>query len=201
LQQRLELAPLPPQQRVPLAGIVSRLVAQKGFELLRECLPPLVAAGKLQLAALGSGDAPIEQFFTSLQRRYPQAVHFHRGYSEELAHWIEAGSDMFLMPSRYEPCGLNQLYSLRYGTVPIVRHTGGLADTVQHFDAATGEGTGVVFNEFNAASMSWALDYALALYQRRGVWRRLVQNGMAQDFSWQRQVGEYTALYQRLTGS
>jgi starch synthase len=198
LQERLGLAPTLPTQRVPLVGIVSRLVAQKGFELLRECLPPLVAAGKAQLAVLGSGDAALEIFFTSLQDAHPQAVHFHRGYSEELAHWIEAGSDMFLMPSRYEPCGLNQMYSLRYGTVPIVRRTGGLADTVQHFDTVTGRGTGVVFDHFDGIGMAWALEYALGLYQQRGNWRRLVQNAMAQDFSWQRQVGEYNALYQRL---
>jgi starch synthase len=201
LQQRLGLAPLLPAQRVPLVGVVSRLVAQKGFELLRDCLPPLVAAGRLQLAVLGSGEAPLEEFFAVLARLHPQAVHFHRGYSEELAHWIEAGSDMFLMPSRYEPCGLNQMYSLRYGTAPIVRRTGGLADTVQHFDAATGQGTGVVFEHFDGVGMAWALDYALGLYQQRGAWRRLVQNGMAQDFSWQHQVGEYTALYQRLAKS
>jgi starch synthase len=201
LQQRMGLAQLSPEKRVPLAGIVSRLVAQKGFELLRDCLPPLLAAGRLQLAVLGSGDAELEQFFAGLQRLYPEACRFSRGYDEELAHWIEAGCDLFLMPSRYEPCGLNQMYSLRYGTVPIVRRTGGLADTVQHFEAATGQGTGIVFNDFDAIGMSWALEHALGLYQQRGVWRRLVHNAMAQDFSWQRQVGAYTALYQRLAGS
>jgi starch synthase len=201
LQQRLGLAQLSNEQRVPLVGIVSRLVSQKGFELLLECLPPLVAAGRLQLSVLGSGDAHLEQFFRELQRLHPENAQFHRGYSEDLAHWIEAGCDMFLMPSRYEPCGLNQMYSLRYGTVPIVRRTGGLADTVQHYDAASGQGTGVVFEHFNATGMSWALEYALGLYQQRGAWRRLVHNAMAQDFSWERQVGEYTALYQRLAES
>jgi starch synthase len=199
LQQRLGLVPLSREQRVPLAGIVSRLVAQKGLELLRECLPPLVAAGRLQLAVLGSGDPHLEHFFAGLQRQHPGSLQFHRGYSEELAHWIEAGSDMFLMPSRYEPCGLNQMYSLRYGTVPIVRRTGGLADTVQQFDVTTGHGTGVVFDHFTAAGMAWALHHALGLYQQRGAWRRLVQNAMAQDFSWEHQAGEYSALYQRLS--
>lgn len=198
LLQRLLLPPPPANLRVPLLGIISRLVAQKGFELLFEPLPPLLEAGRVQLVVLGTGEPVIERFFAGLQERFPEAVHFHRGYSEELAHWIEAGSDLFLMPSLYEPCGLNQMYSLRYGTVPIVRRTGGLADTVQHFDAASGEGTGVVFNDFDATAMGWALEYALGLYQQRGTWRRVMQNGMAQDFSWQRQVREYTALYQRL---
>jgi starch synthase len=201
LQQRLNLKLEAPAQRLPLLGVISRLVAQKGFELLLDCLPPLLSVGQLQLAVLGSGDAPLEKFFAGLQRDYPDSVHFYNGHSEELAHWIEAGSDMFLMPSRYEPCGLNQMYSLRYGTVPIVRRTGGLADTVQHFDATTGQGTGIVFEHFDSEGLSWALEYALGLYQRRGPWRRLVQNGMAQDFSWSRQVREYTALYQRLTGA
>jgi len=201
LRQRLGLASPAPEQRVPLAGVVSRLVAQKGFELLRECLPPLLASGRLQLAALGSGETQMEDFFATLARQHPLGAHFHRGYSEELAHWIEAGCDMLLMPSRYEPCGLNQMYSLRYGTVPIVRRTGGLADSVQHFDAATGQGTGIMFEHFDAAGMSWALEHALGLYQQRGAWHALMQNGMAQDFSWQRQVGAYTDLYQRLTGS
>ena len=201
LQQRLGLAPATPPQRLPLAGIVSRLVAQKGFELLLDCLPPLLADGRLQLAVLGSGEPHLEQFFARLQREQPAAVRFHRGYSEELAHWIEAGCDLFLMPSRYEPCGLNQMYSLRYGTVPVVRRTGGLADTVQHFDAATGKGTGIVFNHFDTPAMAWALEFALGLYQQRGAWRRLVQNAMAQDFSWRRQVGEYEALYRRLSAA
>jgi starch synthase len=105
---------------------------------------------------------------------------------------------MFLMPSRYEPCGLNQMYSLRYGTVPIVRRTGGLADSVQHFDVATGLGTGVVFNDYNVDAVSWAIGTALDWFDNRGLWHRLVQNGMAQSFSWSRQVQQYVAAYDRL---
>lgn len=104
---------------------------------------------------------------------------------------------MFLMPSRYEPCGLNQLYSLRYGTVPIVRRTGGLADSVRHFDPATGQGTGIVFNDYDATAVQWAVNHALDLYQQKGHWRRLVQNGMAQDFSWHRQVQRYVEQYEQ----
>jgi starch synthase len=125
-------------------------------------------------------------------------VHFHRGYSDELAHWIEAASDMFLMPSRYEPCGLNQMYSLRYGTVPVVRRTGGLADSVQHFDPVSAVGTGVVFNDYDAEAVHWAVGTALAWFQNPSLWQRLVRNGMAQDFSWSRQVPRYVANYQRL---
>lgn len=195
LQARLDLKAAP---RRPLMGIISRLAVQKGFDLLIDALPPLLAARDFNLVVLGAGESRFEEFFAGLQRQHPGRVHFHRGYSDELVHWIEAGSDMFLMPSRYEPCGLNQLYSLRYGTVPIVRRTGGLADTVRHFDAATGSGTGVVFNDYNVEGVTWALNTALDLYVQPGSWRVLVQNGMAQDFSWQRQVQEYSEMYQQL---
>ncbi|HNR21800.1 MAG TPA: glycogen synthase [Steroidobacteraceae bacterium] len=191
---------LPFRLGVPLAGVVSRLAEQKGIELLFDSLPPLLAARRLQLVALGSGEARYEQFFARLARDFPQEVRFHAGYDEARAHWIEAASDMFLMPSRYEPCGLNQMYSLRYGTVPIVRRTGGLADSVEHFDAATGRGTGIVFNDFDSAGMAWALQQALTLHADEPAWTRLMQNGMAQDFSWTRQSARYVALYERVLG-
>ncbi len=195
LLQRLGLHSAP---RTALIGIVSRLVAQKGFDLLFEALPPLLHSRDFNLVALGSGEPRYEDFFSGLQQRFPQRVHFHRGYSDELAHWIEAGSDLFLMPSRYEPCGLNQMYSLRYGTVPVVRRTGGLADSVQHFDPASGQGTGVVFNDYDAPGLGWALNRALDLFRDAGAWRRLVLNGMAQDFSWRRQARRYVEAYETL---
>lgn len=182
----------------PLIGMIGRLTAQKGVDLLFSALPALLAARDFNLAVLGSGEARYQSFFTELQALHAGRVHFHAGYSDELSHWIEAGSDMFLMPSRYEPCGLNQLYSLRYGTVPIVRRTGGLADSVQHFDAVSGSGTGIVFNDYDSGAVTWAVNRALDLYQHKGVWRRLVQNGMARDFSWQSQVREYLAQYEQL---
>jgi starch synthase len=117
-------------------------------------------------------------------------VVFESGYDEELSHWIEAASDLFLMPSRYEPCGLNQMYSLRYGTVPVVRRTGGLADSVEDYDAASGTGTGVVFNDFDPPALTWALNTS-----------RLMRNGMQRDFSWQRRAGEYVGIYRRLIGA
>ena len=183
---------------VPLAGLVSRLAVQKGIELMFEALPKVLSARPLSFVALGNGEPQYEEFFTLLERRFPGRVVFHCGYDDELAHWIEAASDLFLMPSRYEPCGLNQMYSLRYGTVPVVRRTGGLADSVQHYDTRTGTGTGVVFDDFNTQALEWALDSALDLYATPRHWTRLVKNGMQQDFSWQRQGGEYVALYRRL---
>ena len=123
---------------------------------------------------------------------------FHAGYSEELAHFIEGSVDAFLMPSYYEPCGLNQMYSLRYGTVPVVRRTGGLADSVQHYDPDTGEGTGIVFNDFDAGGLRWAIDTALEWYEWPDLWQQIVANGMRQDFSWRRAVGKYESLYRRL---
>jgi starch synthase len=185
---------------VPLAGIVSRLAAQKGIERSGAALPRVLAARPLQFAALGSGEPQYEELLRALARDFPGRVHFQRGYDDAQAHWIEAASDMFLMPSRYEPCGLNQMYSLRYGTVPLVRRTGGLADSVEHFDAARGTGTGIVFNDFDVPALEWALHTALDLHAQPPSWSRLVRNGMAQDFSWARQAQQYLALYERLTG-
>ncbi len=195
----LERCALESRAGIPLAGIVSRLAAQKGIELMFGALPKILAARPLSLVALGSGEAQYEEFFRGLALKFPARVHFHHGYDEPLAHWIEAASDLFLMPSRYEPCGLNQMYSLRYGTVPLVRRTGGLADSVEPFDAAAGTGTGIVFNDFDTPALEWALNTALDLYAQTPSWARCVQNGMAQDFSWGRQGSQYVALYERLT--
>jgi starch synthase len=193
LQQRLALG-----AHGPLIGIVSRLVAQKGFDLLFEALPRLLQQRTFNLVVLGTGEPRYEEFFAALVREHPTRIYFHRGYSDELAHWIEAASDMFLMPSRYEPCGLNQMYSLRYGSVPIVRRTGGLSDSVVPFDPRTGTGTGVVFDEYSTEAVEAALERALDLYSQSGTWERLVRAGMAQDFSWNRQVHRYVQLYEQL---
>jgi starch synthase len=188
----------PTQGRVPLFGIVSRLASQKGFDLLTDTLPKLLHDHDVRVAVVGTGDAQYERFFASLAERYRGRAWFFGGYDESLAHWIEGASDVFLMPSLYEPCGLNQMYSLRYGTVPIVRRTGGLADSVQHFDPETGAGTGIVFNDFDAAAMQWALETAMEWYAQPPLWERLVQNGMRQDFSWEAQAGEYLRLFAEL---
>jgi len=183
---------------VPLAGIVSRLAVQKGIELMFDSLPRVLAARPLSFVALGSGEPVYEKFFADLEGTFPGRVVFRSGYDEELAHWIEAASDLFLMPSRYEPCGLNQMYSLRYGTVPIVRRTGGLADSVEHYDTHSGRGTGVVFQDFDNPALEWALNTALGWYAAPEHWMRLVRNGMRKNFSWQRQGAEYVRLYREL---
>jgi starch synthase len=182
----------------PVIGIVSRMTGQKGFDLLFDSLPDVLINRDVALIAVGSGEPRYEGFFTQLQQRFPDRVSFTRGYNEELSHLIEAASDMFLMPSQYEPCGLNQMYSLKYGTVPIVRKTGGLADSVQMWDPVTRTGTGIVFNDFDVPAVSWALHTALDLYKDKDAWQQIIRNAMAQDFSWDRQAGEYERLYEAL---
>lgn len=191
---------LPVSDSTPLMGVVSRMTVQKGFDLLFDSLPQILETRDMSLVALGSGEARYENFFVHLQQRFPDRVVFHRGYNEELSHLIEAASDMFLMPSQYEPCGLNQMYSLKYGTAPIVRRTGGLADTVQMWDPSTRQGTGIVFNDFDVPAVQWAIHTALDFFKDQDSWTQLMLNGMAQDFSWDRQTGEYVRLYEEVTG-
>jgi len=195
----LERMGLAPSESAPVFGVVSRLTAQKGFELLPEVLAELMKQD-VRVCVLGSGEERYEQYFHWLASAHPGKAAFQAGYDDELAHWIEAGSDFFLMPSLYEPCGLNQMYSLRYGTVPIVRRTGGLADTVEPFDSATGNGTGFLFDEFTSQALWDAIKPALALFAQPESWRRLVHNGMTRDFSWERQGKQYVELYARLAG-
>ena len=192
---QLGLAP-----NVPLVGMVTRLTAQKGIDLLFDALPDLLRDRNFGLVALGSGDERYQTFFTELAQRFKGQVAYRAGYDEPMAHLIEAGSDIFLMPSRYEPCGLNQMYSLRYGTIPVVRNTGGLADSVQHFDPATGTGTGCVFNDYDVPAVSWAVNTALDWYGNSALWQQLMQNAMAKDFSWKTQISQYDALYRGLVG-
>ncbi|HVS75766.1 MAG TPA: glycogen synthase [Steroidobacteraceae bacterium] len=184
----------------PLAGMVSRLASQKGIELMFESLPQVLEWRELGFIALGSGEPQYESFLAELAQSFPGRVTFRKGYDDELSHWIEAACDMFLMPSLYEPCGLNQMYSLRYGTVPIVRRTGGLADSVEHYDPASGSGTGIVFNDFDSEALEWALNTALDLYAEPAHWTRMVRNGMAKDFSWESQGEKYVEIYRRLAG-
>jgi starch synthase len=179
----------------PLISMVTRLAEQKGIDLLTSALPQALQERDFRFLILGNGDDRYAAFFDGLARRFPSRVVFRSGYDESLAHLIEAGSDMFLMPSRYEPCGLNQMYSLRYGTIPIVRRTGGLADSVQHFDPATGEGTGCVFNDYDAPAVRWGIGTALGWFADQSSWHRLMQNAMAQDFSWGRQTAIYEQIY------
>jgi len=183
---------------VPLLGIVSRLTYQKGVELVQDVIPAMMQHRPFALAVLGSGESKYERFFEHLQHRHRSRVCFYRGFNNKLAHMIEAGSDIFLMPSRFEPCGLNQMYSLRYGTIPIVRKTGGLADSVQMIDPKRGVGNGVLFNDFNGPALGWALNFALDIYQDKKLWRKIRRNGMAMDYSWERQGEIYVELFRRL---
>ncbi|MBL8786229.1 MAG: glycogen synthase [Deltaproteobacteria bacterium] len=199
---------LPYVPGVPVLGIVSRMASQKGFDLLGPILGNLLVKWGFQLAVLGSGESRLEQMFEGFRRRFPKQVGFYRGFSNPLAHLIEAGSDIFLMPSRYEPCGLNQMYSLRYGTVPIVHRTGGLADTVRPWNPYAANdamdprraGNGFVFDHHDSRGLEWAIEMALGTFKHRPSWDRLVQNGMAEDFSWERQAALYVDLYQRIPG-
>jgi len=179
----------------PVIGIVSRFAAQKGFDLIAEIAEHLAAAD-LYVVALGTGDPVYEELFNSMAARYPDKFLVKVAYDNTLAHQIEAGSDMFLMPSRYEPCGLNQIYSLKYGTVPIVRATGGLDDTIQAFEGQSG--TGFKFSEYSGAALLNAIEQALAAYHRPQVWQRLLSNGMRQDFSWERSAKQYLEIYESL---
>ena len=191
---------LPEDPDVPLLGVVSRLAPQKGFELLPDALAVLLHRDPVRLVVLGSGEERYEKYFWWLRDTFPDNVGFHAGYDNELAHWIEAGADLFLMPSRYEPCGLNQMYSLKYGTVPLVRKTGGLADTVHPFDAANGTGTGFLFEDFDSNALLDTIRGALEVYRDPDAWLRLVRNGMGEDYSWDRQGKHYVDLYERLIG-
>lgn len=189
---------LAPDPSGPVFGVVSRLSAQKGFDLFPPVLPEILARNDVRLVVLGSGDPKIAAMLRDLERAHPRKVRFTQGYDDPHAHRIEAGADVFLMPSHFEPCGLNQMYSLRYGTVPVVRRTGGLADTVRLWDPDTGRGTGIVFDHPTHAGFRWAVETALRLWRDRPAWRRMQLEGMAEDVSWDRRIEEYVALYRRL---
>ncbi|MCX6552083.1 MAG: glycosyltransferase, partial [Acidobacteria bacterium] len=188
----------PAHARRAVIGMVSRMVDQKGLDLIAET----VRSGELlaldaSFVILGTGAAEYQDMWRRLAAAHPDRVAVTVGFSEELAHLIEGGADMFFMPSHFEPCGLNQMYSLRYGTVPVVRATGGLDDTVQHVDAATGEGTGFTFQAYTAGAMLGALREALAWFGRPEAWRRIQQAGMRQDNSWEASAREYVEVYGR----
>ena len=189
-----------PQSKAPLLGMVSRLTPQKGIDLLGEIFEPLMERD-LQWVLLGAGETRYEEFFTRAAARYPAKFAVRTGYDEALAHQIEAGADIFLMPSRYEPCGLNQMFSLKYGTIPIVRAIGGLKDTVKDYDSAARNGTGFVFVPYDAAALLEAIDRAAQLYRDKRHWTALRRRAMAKDFSWDRSAQMYDELYRQLVDS
>jgi starch synthase len=188
---------LPERKEIPLFAFIGRLADQKGIDLLAGMLPGLLALD-VQFIVLGTGNPAYHGFFTDLRNRFPGKVGIFLGFDESLAHRIEAGADLFLMPSRYEPCGLNQMYSLRYGTIPVVRETGGLADTV--VDATPeavreGRATGFVFRDYHPGALRWAVDRALGAFWNKPLWAALVKTGMRQDWSWARSARQYLDLF------
>jgi starch synthase len=180
---------------VPVIGVVSRLTDQKGFDLVADAAEDLMALDA-RWVMLGNGEARYETLWSTLAARYPNRVSATVGFNERLAHYIEAGADMFLMPSRFEPCGLNQLYSLRYGTLPIVRATGGLDDTVQDVDDEPDRGNGFKFRDYRASALLRTVERALALYRDTEAWKRVQERGMREDHSWDVSAGEYVKLYE-----
>jgi len=180
----------------PLLGIISRLVDQKGFDLLAEIIDQLMQRD-LALILLGTGEQKYHTLFQTIAEEFPAKTGIRIAYDNPLAHRIEAGSDIFLMPSKYEPCGLNQIYSLKYGTVPIVRATGGLDDTIQPFDLATETGNGFKFVTYSPADFLKTIDTALDLYRQKKIWRKLMQNAMQADYSWERSAEKYFQLYEQ----
>lgn len=185
-----------PVKDVPLIGLISRLVDQKGLDLISKVIDEMLSE-ELQFVVLGSGERYYEQMFESIRSRYPEKVGLYIGFNAILAQRIYAGSDMFLMPSRFEPCGLGQIISLRYGTIPIVRFTGGLADTVNDYNPATGSGNGFGFSEYSGKALLHTVRRALQIYREQPEqWHRLVRNAMEMDFSWARSGVEYLQLFQ-----
>ena len=187
----------------PLLGIISRFTGQKGFDLIGEAAPDLfqdaLFKDDVYLAALGNGEPEWETLFRALQTEFPDRISVKFGYDDPLAHRIEAGADIFLMPSRYEPCGLNQIYSLRYGTVPVVRATGGLDDTITAFPAS--EATGFKFLDYNGNALLDAIRQACRVWKDKKAWTAMMVRGMRKDYSWTASAGEYSRLYRKIASS
>jgi starch synthase len=186
------------KEETPVVGMVSRLAGQKGFDIVCESLEEIFKMGAV-LVVLGTGEDVFQKALSAAQEEYPGSLGLKIAFDESLSHKIYAGSDMFLIPSRYEPCGLTQMYSLRYGTVPVVRATGGLDDTIQEYEPARGTGNGFKFQEYSSTALLSSLQKAMAVHQQKERWRQLVQKAMACDFSWEMSAREYLRLYQRLS--
>ena len=181
----------------PVIGIISRLVEQKGFYILAGCIADILGSLDVQFAILGTGDKRLESFYSGLRSNYPGKIGTFIGYSNELAHLIEAGSDFLLMPSLYEPCGLTQIYALKYGTLPVVRATGGLNDTVENYNPDTGEGTGFKFSEPSSGAITGTLRWALDTYSNhKPHFEKLIRKAMSRNFSWEKSAGQYVSLYE-----
>jgi starch synthase len=177
--------------------MITRLTAQKGLDLVK-CVFHEIMAENVQFILLGTGDWHFEQFFSQMAAAYPDKVKVYIGFNEPLAHQIYAGADLFLMPSLFEPCGLSQMIALRYGTIPIVRETGGLNDTVQSYNEVTGEGNGFSFTNFNAHDMLYTIRRALSFYNDKPIWEKLMKEAMSRDYSWAQSAAKYNEVYEDL---
>jgi starch synthase len=197
LLQAFGIANANSDSKVPVIGIVSRFAAQKGFDLIAQIMDRL-AREEVIMVVLGSGDKLYEEMFQRLNKQFPNKISAKVAFDNAIAHKIEAGADMFLMPSHYEPCGLNQIYSLKYGTVPIVRATGGLDDTIEPWDARSGKGTGFKFTDYTGEALLATIKQALLDYQDPSSWQTLMRNGMTRDFSWNASAREYGKIYERV---
>ena len=197
-QKLQELCGLP-QKNVPILAMVTRLVEAKGLDLVQHIIDELLSMEDIQLVIVGTGDKKYEDFFRALAWKYPQKVSANILFDETLAHRVYAGADLFLMPSQYEPCGIGQLIALRYGTLPVVRKTGGLNDTITAYNKYTGEGNGFEFGNFNAHDLLYTIKWALGLYGDESVWQNLVKNAMSCDYSWNYSAEEYIDLYTMMT--
>ena len=193
----LEDFSLPVNFDKPIYASITRLTSQKGIELMMQVALEILATGSY-IISLGSGASEYENFFQKLRDYAPRQVGVYRGYNEDLAHRIEAGADLFLMPSKFEPCGLNQMYSQRYGTIPIVHAVGGLDDTVQNYDAVNNSGNGFKFNEYRADKFLEKIYESLYVYHDKEAWRRLQWNAMTIDNSWENAARNYLRLYNRI---
>lgn len=187
---------LPFDEKIPLIGIISRLADQKGFDLIAEVVNDIFSLD-IQFVLLGTGDPKYHKLFEKLAKKYPKKLAVNLRFDNKLAHLIEAGADMFLMPSKYEPCGLNQLYSLKYGTVPVVRETGGLADTIQDFDQKNGTGNGFTFKNYNSQELLETIKRALQIFPEKKLWHKIQITGMKQDYSWLQSARKYLDLYEK----
>ncbi len=193
----LKTVKLDAREGTPLVGMVSRMTSQKGFDLLRDAFDRMMGID-LQIVMLASGEVALEEYFREAERRYPDQVRLISRFDNVLAHKIQAGSDAFLMPSRFEPCGLTQMYALKYGTAPVVRATGGLRDTIREFDPKTGEGNGFTFEPYRAEDLIDALNRMAAMFKNADRWRKLMANCFAADFSWEHAAQNYNDWFQRL---
>lgn len=188
---------LPKNPNILLCGVVSRLAWQKGMDLIAQILPKILSGNELQFVLLGSGEKKLEDKFKYLENQFPNQVGVKIGFGQDLAHQIEAGSDVFLMPSRYEPCGLNDKYSLKFGTIPIVHATGGLEDSIIDYNRYPDKGTGFKFTNFKPDAFTHAILSALKLFQSKPQWVKLMRNAMKQDFSWNKSAEKYLEIYRR----